>query len=165
MTQTPSTSNPHHSHHKEHKHQQQQHHQSYLNQQPQHHHQIHKNTHNVEMSRRNSSTAALATGQHQQHGQQQLHLDPLNAVALPDNGILTVSQQMHQPALSQQQPIFTSSAMTGGGNYQPHSLLHGNFISNERGTRLSTVYKQSHGQNMSSNLQHTSGGKWIYYYH
>ena len=112
----------------------------------------------MEISRRNSSTAALATGVPPM--QQQLHLDPLNAVALPDNGILTVSQQMHQSALSQQQPIFTSSAMYSGGNYQPHSMLQRNFISNESGSRLSTVYKQSPSQNMASNLHHTPGGKF-----
>lgn len=156
LTQTPPTSNHHHSHHKEHKHQQQHHHQSFPSQQKQHHLQIQKTAHNVEFSRRNSSTAALATGVPLM--QQQLHLDPLNAVALPDSGILTVNQL----ALSQQQPIFTSSAMPGGGNYHPQSMHQRNFISNESGSRLSTVYKHSHSQNMASNLQHAPSGKLIF---
>merc|ERR1719322_1019924 len=88
-------------------------------------------------------------------------MDPLNAVALPDNGMLTVNQQqMLQPnMLSQQQPNFTSSSMLGY-QQQSSSMLQRNFLANNSGSgsaissRLSTVSKHSMSQNMASNLHH-----------
>ena len=163
LTQTPS-SNHHHSHHKERHHHQKQHH---LN--------VQQGSQNLQLSRRNSSAACssgLASGVGPAGPVHQLHMDPLNAVALPDNGILSVNQQqMLQPhMLSQQQPNFTSSSLLSGGVYQQQSssILQRNFLASNggggaSGSRLSTVSKHSISQNMASNLQHPQSGKRYLY--
>ena len=157
MTQTPSSYNHHHHshHHKEHESDPQ--HQSFPNQQRHHRTYVHS-------SRRNSSGVYGATAvgfssvQHQQH-QQQLHLDPLNAVALPNSGILSASQQMAQPVVSQHQH-FTSSSMAGHGNYQQASMIQRNNVMNESGTRsLSTAPKHSINHDLAGTLQYAPGGK------
>ena len=159
MTQTPSSYNHHHHshHHKEHQSDPSQH-QSFPNQQR------HHRTYVQHSSRRNSSGVCGATAVgfasvQQQHHQQQLHLDPLNAVALPNSGILSASQQMAQPVVSQHQH-FTSSSMAGHGNYQQASMIQRNNVMNESGTRsLSTAPKHSINHDLAGTLQYAPGGK------
>ena len=154
MTQTPSSSH-HHSHQKE----QQQQHLSLLSQQRQHHFQVQQNQQILSSSRRNSSAACGGVASGTASTQQQLHLDPLNAVALPGSGIITDSQQMLQLALPQQQQNFTSSSMIGSNNYQQSSMLQRNVMPNGSNSRLSTVSKHSISHNMASNLQYVPGGE------
>ena len=158
MTQTPSSYNHHHHSHHHKEHQSDPQHQSFPNQQR------HHRTYVQHSSRRNSSGVCGATAvgfasvQHQQH-QQQIHLDPLNAVALPNSGILSASQQMAQPVSSQLQH-FTSASMAGHGNYQQTSMIQTNNVMNESGTRsLSTAPKHSINHNLSGTLQYAPGGK------
>ena len=157
LTQTPST-NHHHSHQKERHHHQKQHHLH-----------VQQGSQNIQLSRRNSSAACssrLEAGMGPVGPVHQIHMDPLNAVALPDNGMLAVNQQqMLQPnMLSQQQPNFTSSSMLGY-QQQSSSMLQRNFMANNNGSgsaissRLSTVSKHSMSQNLASNLHHPGNGK------
>ena len=157
LTQTPSSYNHHHHshHHKEHQSDPSQH-QSFPNQQR------HHRTYVQHSSRRNSSGVCGAVGyasvQQQQHPQQ-LHLDPLNAVALPNSGILSASQQMAQPGLSQHQQ-FTSASMAGHGTYQQASMIQRDNAMNESGTRsLSTAPKHSISHNLAGTLQYVPSGK------
>ena len=148
LTQTPST-NHHHSHQKERHHHQKQHH-LHVQQGPQ----------NIQLSRRNSSAACssrLEAGVGPVGPVHQIHMDPLNAVALPDNGMLTVNQQqMLQPnMLSQQQPNFTSSSMLGY-QQQSSSMHQRSFLANNNGngsaisSRLSTVSQRYEYQSISN---------------
>ena len=158
LTQTPSSATNHHHTHKKDRH----HHPK------QHHLHVQQGAQNLQLSRRNSSAACssgVATGVGPVH---QLHMDPLNAVALPDNGILSAvnQQQMLQPQmLSQQQPNFTSSSMLQGSYpQQSSSILQGNFLPNSgsvggASSRMSTVSKHSISQNMAPNSQHPPDGK------
>ena len=89
--------------------------------------------------------------------QQQLHLDPLNAVALP---ILESNQQMLPSGPSQHPQNYASSSMTGTGNYQQSSMVQRNLIANGSGSsRLSTISKHSISHNTASHLHHIPGGK------
>ena len=154
MTQTPSSYNHHHHSHHHKEHQSDPQHQSFPNQQRQH------RTYVQHSSRRNSSGVCGATAVgFASVQQQQLHLDPLNAVALPNSGILSASQQMAQPVFSQHQH-FTSSSMAGHEHYQQTSMIQRNNVMNESGTRsLSTAPKHSINHNLTGTLQYAPGGK------
>ena len=148
LTQTPST-NHHHSHQKERHHHQKQHHLH-----------VQQGSQNIQLSRRNSSAACssrLEAGVGPVGPVHQIHMDPLNAVALPDNGMLSVNQhQMLQPnMLSQQQPNFTSASMLG--YQQQSSFMHQRtFLANNSGngsaisSRLSTVSQRYEYQSISN---------------
>ena len=159
MTQTPSSTHHHHHQHRQHQkdHQQQQQQLTLFHQQQQHQlQQLQQPPHLQHQSlRRNSAIGGASVGGvSNQH--QQLHFDPLNAVALSGSEIISGPQ-----ILPINNPTSASIVVGGGGQtYQQHlagKLSHNIIMHDGSSGRTSTSSKHPNSHNIvTSELHHSS---------